>query len=149
MDKKFVRHFLEAFGTLASVATLIAFIYRWDTSTISSCGSLLLGVAIIAVCSFYAMYQTQPKDSIVLTMRDFRIHISFGDLFAKRGIVVIPVNEYFDTIVDDHIIAHKTIHGQFVDKYFANDIATLDTMISRELQGNQQQYPVIRGIMRR
>ena len=87
------------------------------------------------------MFQTQPKNSIVLTIRDFRIHISFGDLFAKKGIVVIPVNEYFDTIVDDHIIAHKTIHGQFIDKYFANDIAALDSMIDRELQGKPTEVP--------
>jgi hypothetical protein len=141
MNKKFIRYFIEAFGTLASVATLIAFIYKWDTSTISSCGSFLLGVLIIVVCSFYAIYQTQPKNKIVLTIRDFRIHISFGDLFAKKGVVVIPVNEYFDTIVDDHIIAHKTIHSQFIDKYFANDIATLDAMISRELQGKPTAAP--------
>ena len=141
MNKRFIKHFVEAFGTLASLATLIAFVYKWDTANISLCGTFLFAIFIILVCGCYALYQIQPKNSITLLMRDFRINISFGDLFSKKGIVVIPVNEFFDTIVDDQIIAHKTIHGQFIDKYFANNIQDLDNMISQALAGKANATP--------
>lgn len=141
MIKKFIRYFVEAFGTLASLATLIAFVYKWDTNEITPCGTFLFAVLIVLVCCIYAIYQTQPKKSVNLLMRDFRINISFGDLFSKKGIVVIPVNEFFDTIVDDRVIAHKTIHGQFIDKYFSNNINNLDDMISQALAGEVQVTP--------
>lgn len=141
MNKKSIRYFIEAFGTLASLATLIAFIYKWDTDKISLCTTFFLAVIIIFLCSIYALYQTLPKESVNLNIRGFRIHIAFGDLFSKKGVVVIPVNEYFDTIVDDHIIAHKTIHGQFIDKYFSNNIVELDAMIAQGLQGVQSAPP--------
>lgn len=143
MNNNFVKYFVEAFGTLASLATLIAFVYKWDTNKITPCGSLLFIVAILLICWGYAIFQTKPKNSITLLMRDFRINISFGNLFSKKGIVVIPVNEFFDTLVDDHVIAHNTIHGQFVDNYFSDNIDVLDSMISQALQNRapaQQRY---------
>ena len=79
MNKRFIKHFVEAFGTLASLATLIAFVYKWDTANISLCGTFLFAFFIILVCGCYALYQIQPKNSITLLMRDFRINISFGD----------------------------------------------------------------------
>lgn len=143
MNNNFVKYFVEAFGTLASLATLIAFVYKWDTNKITPCGSLMFIVAILLICWGYAIFQTKPKNSITLLMRDFRINISFGNLFSKKGIVVIPVNEFFDTLVDDHVIAHNTIHGQFVDNFFSDHIDVLDSMISQALQNRtpaQQRY---------
>ena len=39
--------------------------------------------------------------------------------------VVIPVNEYFDTIVNETIINKGTIHGQFIQRYYKEDHSEL------------------------
>ena len=52
---------------------------------------------------------------------NLKINIFYGDLFEQKGNIIIPVNEYFDTIVDDKIIAEKTLHGQFVKKIFQRE----------------------------
>ena len=131
---------VEALGTLSALATLIVFISNWDTSGFTLCHSVLMAAGLFIICFCYALYQMQPKESIQLLMRDFRINISFGDLFQKKGIIVIPVNEYFDTIVDDKIIAHRTVHGQFIDKYFADNLPELDRAVNTALQAVTQPF---------
>lgn len=61
------------------------------------------------------------------------IEIKEGDIFDKKYyddsnfIKVFSFNEYFDTLVDDKIIAHSTLNGQFLDKKVdKKDISQLD-----------------------
>lgn len=111
---------------------------------------------ILVICFFYAQYMAQKKREICLELNpDLKVHIEFGDLFNHKGIIVIPVNEYFDTIVDDQIIAHKSIHGKFIDTYFKDRISELDNKIqqalssikeneinSTRIRGKQNKYPL-------
>ena len=59
--------------------------------------------------------------------------IECGDLFNCGDVVVIPVNDSFDTIVNDTIIAKKSVHGQFVTRFFSNQLEELDNQIERAL----------------
>lgn len=54
-------------------------------------------------------------------------------MFAKDGIKVIPVNEYFDTHLGDGSVAPNTIHGLFLKKY-KGQIHRIDSMIRKELE---------------
>ena len=53
MDKKFIRYFIEALGTIASVATLIAFVTKWNTDNITLCATVLMVAAITLACCLY------------------------------------------------------------------------------------------------
>ena len=78
----------------------------------------------------------------------------YGDLFKitnkqEKKIVVIPVNDTFETIVDDDLVQDKplvsltTIHGQWI-KYMNSkgiDSKTLSTMISDNLK-NRKIVPI-------
>lgn len=44
------------------------------------------------------------------------VKIKIGDLFKQEGIKIIPVNESFDTTVDEVIVSSKTLHGIFLNK---------------------------------
>ncbi len=49
-------------------------------------------------------FQMRPSKSIQIRINDsFPLQVEFGDLFEKKGVVIISVNEYFDTIVDNRI----------------------------------------------
>lgn len=62
----------------------------------------------------------KTSKSLTLFMRpQLRVNVREHDLFAEKGIIVIPVNEYFDTIVDDMIISSSSVHGKFVKKYLS------------------------------
>ncbi|SCN47164.1 hypothetical protein BAZMOX_82608_1 [methanotrophic endosymbiont of Bathymodiolus azoricus (Menez Gwen)] len=66
----------------------------------------------------YTLYATRSKRKIELSLSDkVKAKIFFGDLFKSNGIIVIPFNECFDTIVDDKIISSKTLHGKFIQSF--------------------------------
>lgn len=48
---------------------------------------------------------TEEKKIILQLDSKFIVTVTEGDLFKFEGVIVIPVNEYFDTIVNDIIIA--------------------------------------------
>lgn len=133
--KDFFYHFLSAIAALSAFATLIGWITTFDSALMM----IAIVVVIIVISIGYAFYQTRPKKKIQIEVHAaLRLNIFEGDLFDQEGIIVIPVNEYFDTIVDDRIIAHKTVHGYFIDSYYKNGrLQELDEKLELALQGVQ------------
>lgn len=72
-----------------------------------------------------------------------KLIVSFKDIFDGKDIVVIPVNEYFDTLVDYDIISSNSIHGKFINKYFKNKVNELDTKIHNSLQKQNIRYDTV------
>lgn len=131
---RFWSHFNTALAAWASVITLFVTFLPQPTR-IPWCTALCILALICIVCCFYATHQTARKKRISLSISsNLRINISEGDILQCKGIVVIPVNEYFDTKVDDVIIDKKTIHGQFVQRFFKNKEDVLYEKIERALQ---------------
>ncbi|MBF4354140.1 hypothetical protein EAY36_23095, partial [Vibrio anguillarum] len=61
------------------------------------------------------------------------LNVKYGDIFAENGITVIPVNDFFDVLVDDEVISRNTLHGKLIEKYFSDDIELLDSEIKLKL----------------
>jgi len=57
------------------------------------------------------------------------VNIKSGDLFSEEGFKVIPFNEYFDTIVNEEIIASSSLNGVFLKNYLPDGITKLDEFI--------------------
>lgn len=51
------------------------------------------------------------------------VAIRFDDIFAQDGLIIIPVNEYFDGELGDHV-SETSLHGQFIRNKLAGDSAT-------------------------
>lgn len=130
--KKFFTHFTAAIGALSALVTLIS----WLNSIASTCYVIIVSLVILLLSTGYATVQIWPKKKLSIQLQPaLKITIENGDLFEKKGVIVIPVNEYFDTIVDNKIIAENTIHGIFITKYFRTRIKDLDDKISDALAG--------------
>ncbi|MSD82878.1 hypothetical protein GKC32_00605 [Lactobacillus curvatus] len=69
-----------------------------------------------------------------LNVGESEIIIRKGDIFSndiyenKKLIKVFAFNEYFDTKVDDNVISHGSLNGQFIDNHI-NDVSSLDEAI--------------------
>jgi hypothetical protein len=94
------------------------------------------------------------RKEISIKINNNAITIKQGDIFAAEGKKLIPCNEYFDTIVDDIIIAKKSLHGIFIDNY-VEDIAKLKKTIedapdngflNKYTKNNRLAYPIGRII---
>ena len=91
-------------------------------------------IVFVAIIFIYLLYRANHTDSIQLTINGLKVHISYGDLFKSKGLKLIPFNEYFDTLVDNVIIAEKTLNGKFIKKYYSN-IPNFDNQILTALIG--------------
>ena len=65
------------------------------------------------------------KNKAKIRINNSTVNIIFGDIFKQRELKVIAFNEYFDTLVDDKIISHASLNGQYLDKHIS-DIEQLD-----------------------
>lgn len=123
LSKEFGKYFLASVGTISSVVTLISFVFQLKEP---SCIVIILYIlGVIGLSIAFAVWQTWRKTSLDLKISNtLRVKVAEGDIFdyAKdENYVVIPVNEYFDTIVDSKIINKGTIHGQFILKYYKDN----------------------------
>ena len=105
MSREFWKYFFGAVGTISSVVTLISFVYQWQKP---ECWCVVLYILVVIIVSaLFAIWQTWRKTSLDLKISNtLNVKVSEGDLFDYVGndnYVVIPVNEYFDTIVNETI----------------------------------------------
>lgn len=69
-------------------------------------------------------WSANHKNSAYFSINNTKIEILTGDIFDQfinpekheGEITVIAVNDYYDDIVDDRIIAKKSLHGQYINK---------------------------------
>lgn len=64
---------------------------------------------------------------------DTPITIMFGDIFKQKGCKAIPVNNFFDSIVDDRYIAKESLHGIMLMKYWGGNTEDWDKQVEKEL----------------
>jgi hypothetical protein len=96
--------------------------------------SLVLGLFIL-ICFLTFLYKyCRSRKGISLKIRGIKVYIKKGDLFKAEGWKVIAFNEFYDTKVDDVIIAHNTVNGIFIDKY-VDDISDLKNTIENADEG--------------
>lgn len=70
--------------------------------------------------------------SLTLKIKNSTFKIITDDIFNQKALKVINFNEYFDTIVDDKIIAKKSLNGQFILNK-VDDVKKLDAIIKDSL----------------
>ncbi len=151
-----LKNSLMAFGIISSMVTVLWAIFPKDLPDfVAKCPWLIFGVLIlISIC--YGLTTVRNKNKITLSLTPkVKAKIYEGDLLAQNGIIVIPVNDYFDTIVDNKIISENTLHGMFIKRFFGGDEKNLRSQITKVLStvtpasvnttrktGNKKRYPL-------
>ena len=88
------RNFKLLAGIIYLTALVIAYLIYWHTANKIKQTTIKIGLTTVAVKS--------------------------GDIFEEDGLKAIAFNEYFDTTVDDKIIAKKSLNGQFILNHIDN-----------------------------
>lgn len=151
-----LKNSLMAFGIISSMVTVLWAIFPKDLPDfVAKCPWLIFGVLVlISIC--YGLITVRNKNKITLSLTPkVKAKIYEGDLLAQNGIIVIPVNDYFDTIVDNKIISENTLHGMFIKRFFGGDEKNLRSQITKVLStvtpasvnttrktGNKKRYPL-------
>lgn len=96
---------------------------------------LILSLFLFIVFATFIIKYHKAKKGISLNIRGITVNIRQGDIFKAKGWKVIAFNEFFDTTVDDKIIAHNTLNGIFIDNYVEN-VDNLNNAIETETDNN-------------
>lgn len=137
--KKIFNHFFVAVGAFASLMTMISFFFniKWKEHLVLTWIVIAI-ILIVCVCYAYAQVRRRKQINIRIS-ENFHLTVKEGDLFDQKGVIVIPVNDYFDTHVGDGIIDPKSVHGQFIQNLFRDRIKELDDKISESIESQNIQ----------
>lgn len=127
-DKRIFKIFLQissAFFAILS-ATLI-FVDIPDEFRLKS-GVLVLGILIVIYVIIWRW--SNNLQNISLNIEGSTVDIKTGDIFDQSGFKAIAFNEYFDTLVDDKIIAKRSLNGIFLDQQIGTGLADFDNHIA-------------------
>jgi len=66
---------------------------------------------------------------------DTRIVVKFGDIFREEGWKAIAVNDFFDSVVDDHFVSSRSLHGILLQRYWAGNTDDWNRKVEEQLTG--------------
>lgn len=124
-------HYFSIISGVISFTLLFNFIPKEYTEYLSCFGIVIFGILIV----FYIIiwWKANEVTDINLKIDGSILNIKSGDLFSEEGLKVISFNEFFDTIVDDKIIASNSLNGIFINSYFKDNVSELDRIIEENI----------------
>ena len=135
MLKRFlVRFFLIGFAVYGGIWTVIeslsVFIERLKPS------GLLHYVCLLGVSAFVGIWRAWPSASteIAVPNSDSSVAIEFGDIFKKTGCIAIQVNDFFDSVLGDHI-SPNSLHGKFIRDILGGLPDSFNRLVAQALSG--------------
>lgn len=122
---------LEVFGYISSVCSA-AFIFI-DVPTEYGLCAFAAFVLILFLAYFCTWLYSNQMTSVDLSIDSTPISVIAGDIFEQDELKAIAFNEYFDTVVDDQVIAKRTLNGIFIAKHLHISVEELDANIETAL----------------
>ena len=133
-DKRLLRKTGTFFLTIGTLIGIAAIFYGYLIEQHKLI--ILLSYFLITILYHVVIYCYNKKlNNLTLEINNSTFIIKTGNIFEQSDLKVINFNEYFDTIVDDKIIAKNSLNGQFINKY-VKDVDKLDSIITDSLKNH-------------
>lgn len=138
MKQKFLDFNLikEEWNIFSIVSTIVGFVLAITGVPNNLNVAILIGFIILFILIYVLIfcYYKFWCNHVELKIGKVDLNIKTGNIFNENGMKVIPVNEYFDTQVDDVIISQNTLHGMYIKEYLKyNDLDSLNSKIEESL----------------
>lgn len=131
-DKSILKKFSVVVAFLSSVVGILAisinidnkYIWIWFVSW---------GVVLLLIYFGLWICANRTKQS-TFKVNGTNVNVYVGDIFnEKNGLKVIPMNEYFDTKVDDVIVSKNSLHGIYLLEH-CKSIELFDELVKQKLE---------------
>lgn len=129
-DRKLLELFYKILSVISVITSIVFIFIDIPMQNKLIIGLVVLVFLIILYCILW--WFSNKKTHINLNIEGSPVEIKFGDIFNEEGLKVIAFNEYFDTLVDNKIIAENTLNGFFIKKFIKN-ISLFDEQIYNDL----------------
>ena len=91
-----------------------------------------VGFVILAIIGAICLAWPVPRVEFQVPGSDSRIEIRFGDILESEGVVVIPVNEYFDGELGD-LVSVESLHGRFIRELLGGVASSFFELTTKDL----------------
>lgn len=122
---------LAYLGTIVTVNEVFD-LFKIDIPQIIFAITLIVGILVIIIANW-------PKKEYVFNIknRDIKIRLKIGNILKEKTAIIVPTNSTFDTNMENDFISIHSVQGQVQEKYFKNNINTLDYLMEKELENRQ------------
>ena len=137
LDRTLWKNFLSFLGAIGGLGSIIYVVLTIDDVKLkigSSFNVLYLGALVLAYFVFFMLANLSKRATVKINNIDVVIkegnilHQLLLEPSCREEINVIAVNEYYDTLVDDKIIAKDSLHGKYIKEIMGQ--GKLDNLIS-------------------
>lgn len=131
-DKRLIGHFFKITSAISATLSLVVLFVDIPAKDKTTYGWIFL--ALLVVVYFSAWLWSNNLSKINIDVEGSQVTIKVGDIFLQPGLKAIAFNEYFDTQVDNTIIAENSLNGIFINKH-------LNSVPTSELDRHIRDYP--------
>lgn len=126
-DRRVIGNFLKFTSAISATLSLFVLFVDIPTDNKTTYGWIFVGLLALIYLAIWIWSNNLNK--IDINVEGSEVTIKAGDIFSEPGLKTIAFNEYFDTIVDNKIIAESSLNGIFIKKYLGTPISELDRHI--------------------
>ena len=138
MKEKLIRIGTCFLGTLGIVDLSCMLVEKCGVKIcLSPCAWVLL---VIAICALWYFIDGKAVSGflvkrIKIDLPNLRtsINVFAGDLLVQRGCAIVPANDFFDNVVNESIVAEKSVDGQMIKRFWAGDLSSMDNAVNEQL----------------
>lgn len=128
-DKDILKQFSNICATITAI--LSAVLIFLDIPNQWRITSGVVYIVFLSVIYIFLWIRANRLRQIDIKIGITTVVIKSGDIFKEDGLKAIAFNEYFDTRVDDKIIAKKSLNGQFILNHI-DDVDKLNSDIESD-----------------
>ncbi len=122
-DKRVVGSFLKITSTISAALSLFVLFVDIPAARKSVFGWVFLG--LLGLTYLFIWLWSNNLNEIHIDVEGSPVTIKVGDIFLQPGLKAIAFNEYFDTQVDNKIIAEGSLNGIFIKQHLDVPVADL------------------------
>lgn len=128
-DQRIQNKFYGVLSVISVITSIVFLFVEIDPKYKTGIG--LIALLILGVLYIGIWIHSNKLRSIRLKINTSEVEVKFGNIFSEQAdLKVIAFNEYFDTMVDDKIIAKSSLNGIFINNFFKDKVEELDGIIS-------------------
>lgn len=128
-DRRVLEQFARIMSWISTVLSLIVLFVDIPQEFKTNLGWLFVGSLIVIY--FFIWIWASTLDYVDIKVEGSDVTVKVGDIFKQPGLKAIAFNEYFDTQVDNKIIAKSSLNGIFIKEHLDVSVTDLDKHIEK------------------
>ena len=126
-DKRIFKKFLEVTSIISAILSIVILFADIPSDWKLPAGFIFLALLVMIYLTIWIW--SNNLNHVDINIEGSDVTIMVGDIFQQPGLKAIAFNEYFDTQVDNKIIAEGSLNGVFIKKYLDISVTDLDQYI--------------------